>query len=196
VVPAWTLQLARGILALALGVIITLSLDHSPAFGFLVFGVFAALSGAILLVALMRSPYSARMRGAVLGQTVAAFVAGGFALGAPDGDTRTLALVVGIWALVAGVLEAVAGFVTRTSSPLGRDWLIAGVLTVVLGVIALLLPADFVQAYEGESGAAGTLTSSIILVGVLGAWAILVGVLQSISAVTARTARRTPASAS
>jgi uncharacterized membrane protein HdeD (DUF308 family) len=188
VVAAWTLQLARGILALALGLTITLTLEHTPAFGLLTFGVFALLSGAVLAVAGVRSAYPGRMRGAFLAQAVATLAAGVVALAIP-GDVVFFAILVGSWAVVTGLLEASSGFLARSFAPLARDWIIAGVLTVVLGGVALLLPPDFAQAFAGEKGNAGVLTSSVILIGVVGAWAILVGVLQCISAVTVRADR-------
>jgi len=189
VVAAWTLQLARGILALALGVTITLTLEHTPAFGLLTFGIFAVLTGLVLLLAVVRSVYSGRMRGAFFGQGVLTLAAGIVALAVPTGDLVFFAILIGSWAIVAGLLEASSGFLTRSSAPLARDWIIAGVLTVALGGIALLLPPDFVQSFAGEKGNAGTLTSSVILIGVVGAWAILTGVLQCISAVTVRADR-------
>ena len=66
VVAAWIAQLARGVLALVLGVTITLTLEHSPLFGLLTFGGFAVLSGAVLLVATLRGAYAGRMRAAFL----------------------------------------------------------------------------------------------------------------------------------
>lgn len=188
-VPAWTLQLTRGILALALGVTITLTLEHTPGFGLLTFGVFAVLTGAVLLLAVLRSAYAGRMRGVFLGQAAATLAAGIVALAVPEGDVTVFGILLGSWALVAGLLEATGGFLSRAISPLARDWLIAGVLTVALGAVALLVPPDFVQAFAGDRGNAGTLTSSVILIGVVGAWAILVGVLQCISAVTVRAER-------
>ena len=185
-VAAWTLQLARGVLALALGVTITLTLDHSPAFGLLTFGVFAVLAGAILVLASLRSAYAGRLRTAFLLQGVATAAAGIVALAVPGGGVAFLAIVVGSWALVAGLLEGASGILARSLSPLARDWIITGVLTVVLGIVALVLPPDFAQAFTGEKGNSGTLTSAVILIGVLGAWAILVGVLQVISAITVR----------
>jgi uncharacterized membrane protein HdeD (DUF308 family) len=189
VVAAWTLQLARGILALALGLTITLTLEHTPAFGLLTFGVFAVLTGGVLLLAVGRSAYPGRMRGAFFGQAIVTLAAGIIALAVPGGDVVFFAILVGSWAVVAGLLEASSGFLARSFAPLARDWIIAGVLTVLLGGVALLLPPDFVQTFSGERGNAGTLTSSIILIGVVGAWAILVGVLQCISAVTVRADR-------
>jgi uncharacterized membrane protein HdeD (DUF308 family) len=189
VVAAWIAQLARGILALALGIAITLTLDHSPVFGLLTFGAFAVLSGVVLLVATLRGAYAARMRAGFLAQAVATLAAGVLALAVPGGGVAYLAIVVGAWAIVTGLLEGTSGILSRRLVPLARDWILTGALTVVLGVVAFALPPDFVQAFAGERGNSGTLTSSVILVGVLGAWAILVGVLQVISAVTVRADR-------
>lgn len=189
-VPAWTLQLARGILALGLGVTIALTLAHTPAFGLTVFGAFALLSGAVLVVAGLRSAYGGRMRGLVLTQGAVTLAVGVVALTNVGADTRFLGLVVGVWALVAGAQETLAGILARATSPLARDWLIGGILTLALGVVALVLPADFVQTFVGErEGSAGTLTAPVVLIGVLGAWAVLTGVLQTISAVSVRSTR-------
>jgi uncharacterized membrane protein HdeD (DUF308 family) len=189
VVAAWIAQLARGVLALVLGVTITLTLDHSPVFGLVTFGAFALLVGVVLVVAALRSAYAGRMRTAFLVQGLATAVAGIVALAVPTGGVAFLAIVVGVWAIVTGLLEGASGVLTRAVAPLSRDWIITGVLTLALGLVAVLLPPDFVQAFSGERGNSGTLTSSVILIGVIGAWAILVGVLQVISAITVRADR-------
>lgn len=188
-VAAWIAQLARGILTLALGVTITLTLEHTPVFGLVTFGVFAVLSGVVLLVASLRGGYAGRMRAGFLAQGVATLAAGGGALAVPGGGVAFLAYLVGAWAVVTGLLEGASGILARSRSLLARDWIIAGVLTIALGAVALLLPPDFAQEFSGERGASGTVTSSVILIGVIGAWAILVGVLQTISAITVRTVR-------
>lgn len=195
-VPAWIAQLTRGVLALALGVTITLTLAHTPVFGLLTFGAFAVLSGGILLVAALRGTYAGRMRPAFLAQAGVTLAAGLVALVFSGAGIAFLAILVGAWAVVVGVLEGASGILGRSASPLGRDWLITGILTVVLGLVALLLPPDFVQAFSGDKGVSGTLTSSVILIGVLGAWAILVGVLQTISAISVRGDRTVQAVAS
>lgn len=188
-IAAWIAQLARGVLALALGVTITLTLEHSPAFGLLTFGAFAVLSGAVMLLASLRSAYAGRMRATFLLQGVATVAAGIVALAVPTGGVAFFALLVGVWAIVTGLLEGASGILTRSLAPLSRDWIITGALTVLVGGVAVLLPPDFVQAFSGEKGNSGTLTSSVILIGVIGAWAILVGVLQVISAITVRSDR-------
>lgn len=189
-VAAWIAQLSRGVLALALGIAITLTLDHSPFFGLLTFGAFAILTGVVLLVATLRGAYAGRMRAAFLAQGVASLAAGIVALVVPGGGVAFLAMLVGAWAVVTGLLEGASGILSRRLVPLARDWILAGALTILLGIVAFALPPDFVQAFAGEKGNSGTLTSSVILIGALGAWAIVVGVLQVISAVTVRTERR------
>ncbi len=188
-VAAWIAQLARGVLALALGITITLTLEHSPVFGLLTFGAFAVLTGAVLVAASLRTAYAGRMRTTFLVQGVATLAAGIVAFAVPTGGVAFLAILVGVWAVVSGLLEGASGILTRSDLPIARDWIITGVLTVVLGVVAFALPPDFVQAFAGEKGNSGTLTSSVILIGVIGAWAILVGVLQVISAITVRSDR-------
>jgi uncharacterized membrane protein HdeD (DUF308 family) len=192
VVAAWIAQLARGVLALALGITITLTLAHTPVFGLVTFGVFAVLTGVVLLVASLRGAYAGRMRAGFLAQGVATFAAGAVALAVPGGGVAFLAYLVGSWAVVAGFLEGASGILARSRSSLARDWVIVGILTLALGAVSFVLPPDFAQSFSGDRGASGTLTSSVILIGAIGAWAVLVGVLQTISAFTVRASRTTP----
>jgi uncharacterized membrane protein HdeD (DUF308 family) len=189
VVAAWIAQLARGILALALGVTIALTLAHTPLFGLLTFGVFAVLSSVVLLVAVLRGDYAGDRRFTFLMQAIATLAAGIAALAVPNGGVSFLAILVGAWALLTGLLEGASGILARSRSPLARDWVITGVVTVLLGIVAVVVPPDFVQAFAGERGQSGTLTSSVILIGVLGGWAVIVGVLQTISAISVRADR-------
>jgi uncharacterized membrane protein HdeD (DUF308 family) len=196
VVAAWIAQLARGILAVALGVTIALTLDHSPSFGFLAFGAYALLSGLLLLVAEARGRYSAPRRGLFVPAGVASLVTAVVAFVSAGADVAVLGVLVGVWAVATGLLEGASGVLMRRASPLARDWVLSGVLTTLLGVVALVLPSDVVQTFTGERGVAGTLTSSVILIGVLGAWAVSTGVLEVISAVSVRGVRPTAAVAS
>ncbi len=51
---AWIVALLRAVPALALGLVITFSSDHSATFGLVAFGVFALVTGAVVLVAALR----------------------------------------------------------------------------------------------------------------------------------------------
>lgn len=187
--PLWIPQLARGLAAVALGVTITLSLDHSPRFGLVAFGVFAVVAGAIGLAADVRGTIAGATRVLFAVASGATLVAGIIALALADGGVPVLVPLVAGWAAVAGAAELIAGIRTRRREPAARDWIIVGTATVLLAVVFLLVPGDLAEAFAGEKGNSGVLTSSIVLVGSLGAWAVVTGVVQLISAVSLRPAR-------
>lgn len=182
----WVTQLARGIAALALGILITLTLDHSSDFTLVVFGAFAVLGGATLLVGTFRGRYAEGHRALFVIQGVATVAAGvaafaGFSAGVP----YLIGVVVG-FGLATGGLELASGIRARRRHPAARDWVLVGATTLALAVVFLLVPADLAQPFSGEKGISGTLTSAVVLTGALGAWAVIVGVIQAISAVSLR----------
>lgn len=193
----WVAPLARAVPALVLGLVITFSQDHSAPFGLVGFGVFAVVTAAVLLASGLRADRGAR--GLVLLQGVVTAVAGVAALVAPAGGLGYLVLVVSAWAIVAGALEAVNGIRFRRGRIAARDWLVTGVLTVLLGLAFLLVPQTFSDPYaiedEGEVVFAGTVTAEILLVGILGAWAIIAGVQLAIAAGSLRVPRTASAKA-
>jgi uncharacterized membrane protein HdeD (DUF308 family) len=177
-----------------LGLVITFSQDHSAAFGLVGFGAFAIVTAAVLLASGLRADRG--VRGLVLVQGVVTAVAGIAALLLPNGGVGYLVPVVSAWAILTGALEAVNGIRFRRARIAGRDWLVTGVLTAALGLVFLLVPQGYADAYsvEDKSGViSGTVTADILLVGILGAWAIIVGVQLAIAAFTLRAPR--PASA-
>lgn len=188
--PAWIPQLSRGLLALALGIVIVFTLEHTPAFGLATFGAFAVLSGGVLLVGTLRGDYGVPVGATLVAQGIVTVAAGVVALALVTAGPVALGLVLGGWGLVAGALEMVSGIRARGRSPIARDWILGGALTLVLGLVALVFPAEFSQAFSGDKGVQGVLTGPVVIIGVLGAWAMLVGVLQTISAVSLRGAAR------
>lgn len=182
---SWVAPAARALPALALGLVITFSQDHSAALGLLAFGCYAVVAAAVLLASALRADRAIRgialLQGAV---TAAAAVA---ALALPIGGVGLLVLVVSAWALVSGALEFVNGLRFRRIRPAARDWLVTGGLTVLLGVAVLLVPQGLAHAFQFEDGdrvISGAVTADIMLVGLLGAWAVIAGVQLAISAVT------------
>ncbi len=189
---SWVAPLARAVPALVLGVVITFSPDHSAGLGFVGFGVLAVLWAAVLLASGLRADRA--IRGLVLVQGVVTAVAGVAALVIPERGVGTLVLVVSAWAVVAGALEAVNGIRFRRSRAVARDWIATGVLTVLLGLVFLLVPQGFADPYaveeKGEIVFTGTVTTEVLLVGLLGAWAVIVGVQLVIAAVSLRLDRQ------
>lgn len=188
----WVAPLARAIPALALGLVITFSQDHSAALGLIGFGAFAVVTAAVLLASGLRADRA--VRGLVLVQGVVTAVAGIAALVLPGGGVGYLVSVVSAWAIVTGALEAVNGIRFRRARAAARDWLVTGVLTVLLGLVLLLVPQTFADPYSVED-VSGTITADILLVGILGAWAIVVGVQLAIAAGTLRAPRAASAKA-
>lgn len=187
----WVAPFARALPALVLGLVITFSQDHSATLGLVGFGVFAIVTASVLLASGLRADRS--VRGIVLVQGVVTAVAGIAALVLPGGGIGYLVTVVSAWAIVAGALEAVNGIRFRRARLAARDWLFSGVLTAMLGLVFLLVPQDYADSYavEGATGGtvAGTVTADILLVGILGAWAIILGVQLAIAAFSLRAPR-------
>jgi uncharacterized membrane protein HdeD (DUF308 family) len=186
----WVAPLARSLPALVLGLVITFSQDHSAALGLVAFGVFGIVTASVLLASALRADRS--VRGLVLLQGIVTAVAGIAALVLPGGIGYLVPLV-SAWAIVTGALEAVNGVRFRRARPAARDWLFTGVLTAMLGLVFLLVPQDYADSYAVADAAdrvvSGVVTADILLVGILGAWAIILGVQLAIAAFSLRAPR-------
>jgi len=184
----------RAALLLALGLLVTFVADHSAPFGQLVFGVAAlALTAPAVLDAVLRRragiPWGLSAVRAGVG-----LVAGVVALVLlPASGVGLLVALLSGWALVAGGAELVEGVLDRRHGRGGeaRDAILVGAITVVLAIVLLVIPPDFTEPWRvvstaGEVEAEGAVTTSIMAVGLLGAWAIVTGVLLAISALGPR----------
>nr|BFF16039.1 hypothetical protein GCM10025699_73420 [Microbacterium flavescens] len=109
-------------------------------------------------------------------QGVVGVVVGALALVFAQSGLPVLVALVIAWALVTGALELVAGLRRRGRSPLARDWTTVGAITLVLGLVFLVVPPDYSQQLGGIEEIDGVLTSSTVLVGLLGAYGALIGV--------------------
>lgn len=210
-------QLARAAFAALAALMITFSSDHSAAVGLSVFSGFAIATALVLFAAAwLVYPATRRWPVVLLGAaTIIAGMAGGLA------PLRTVAgffAIVVSWAIVAGLLEAVAGIRAlrgprraRTgevaawsdgSAPLApaprsesRDALVVGVLTVILGIALLFVPTGYALEYTiAEANQTFTLTGITIGVGVFGGYAAIVAVYLGIAGFSPRPAPAVEAS--
>ncbi|TXK18938.1 DUF308 domain-containing protein [Homoserinibacter sp. GY 40078] len=189
----WVAPLARAVPALVLGLVITFSQDHTASFGLLAFGIFAVFTAAVLLASGLRADRA--IRGPVLTQGIVTAVAGIAALLVPSAEHGYVVLIVSGWALVTGALETVNGLRFRRVRAAARDWLLTGALTLALGLVFLLVPSGFAEDYSVEDGdrvISGVVTADVMLVGLLGAWAVLVGVQLAIATISLRSPRTAP----
>jgi uncharacterized membrane protein HdeD (DUF308 family) len=186
---AWVVPAMRALVALIVGFVITFTPAHSAAFGLIAFGLFAVVEGAIVGAGALGGRVERRARGLFLTQGIVTVIAGIAALVRPDGGVHYLVWVVSAWAIVTGALELVSGIRARGRVAAARDWMILGALTLILAISFLAVPPDYSQTLGGLEQIKGELTASVVLVGMFGAWAIVVGVLLGISAVSARNPR-------
>jgi uncharacterized membrane protein HdeD (DUF308 family) len=193
VLAPWILPAGRAALAIALGLAITFTGGHTASFGLIAFGVFALLSGLLLVAATLGPRSPAEARTAFRAQGVVSVIAGIAALVLPGGGIGYFVWVLSGWAIVTGALELTSGIRARSRVPGWRDWVLVGALTVLLGIVALVIPPDIADSFSGDKGVEGLLTTPIILVGMLGAWAVITGVLQAIAAASPRQPARTGA---
>jgi hypothetical protein len=202
-------QLARAAFAALAAVMITFSPDHSAAVGVAVFSGFAiatalVFGGAIWLVYPSGRRWPAILLGLV---TLLAGMVGGV------GPVRTAAgffVLLVAWALLTGLIETVQGArALRRPRALksgdvapwaggstelapaprseGRDALVVGILTLVLGIALLLVNPAFALQYTIEDvHETFTLTGTIIGVGIFGGYAAIVAVYLAIAGFSPR----------
>lgn len=175
----WLVPVARAAVAAVAAVVITFSGDHSPWLGLSVFGGFAVLTALVHLVFGSGPLASDRVsRRAFTAQAILTALAGAAALVlAPSAGLPAFYLIVIVWSLLTGALELYSGYRLRGRSPLARDWMTIGGLTVLLTVAFLLVPPGLDQQFTGPDGVARSLTASVVTVGIFGAYAAIVAVL-------------------
>lgn len=176
----WVLHIVRAVLFGLVAVFTTFALDHSPQMGLLTFGVFAVVAGITVGALSFRSVDDGPTRRLVIAQSAVSIIAGAVALVLNATGLGTYLLTVSIWAGMTGLLELYTGYRLARRSPLSRDLLIAGALTALLAVVFVLLPPDYQQSSGGINDAPLTLTSSVIAVGVFGAYAAVMAVFLAI----------------
>ncbi|HEU4807692.1 MAG TPA: hypothetical protein VFT01_05470, partial [Homoserinimonas sp.] len=154
----WMVPVLRAIPAIAVGVIITFTEDHGPRIGLIAFGVFALVSGAILLVGSLRTVTDPVVRGVFIAQGAISLIGGAASVLLWESGIGVLLLIVTVFAALTGVLELYAGLRSRGTAP-SRDWLTVGAYTAVAAIVFVLIPPD-----------------SILVIGLIGAYAIILGV--------------------
>lgn len=154
--------LARGVLALVLAVVVTFSPEHSPAVGLAVLGGWAVLTGiALLLISRRTRSLLSRAHGAAA--VLAAIAAFAVLLLAPAAAPAALVPLLAGLAAVSGALDVAAG----VRGGAGRDGVVVGGASLLLALLVFAFPAD-----------------PVFTVGLLGAWAAIVGVYLVIGALS------------
>lgn len=172
----WPVPILRAIPFLVLGMVITFVNNHSAVIGMTVFGATTLAGGLALGLGSWKWLSDPSSRTLALVQGAVGVIFGAVALSFSTGGLPMLVALVTGWALLSGVLELVTGLRRRRTSGLARDWMLLGGITVLLAVIYLIVPTDYSKELGGIEKIRGTLTSSTILVGLVGAYGALVGI--------------------
>lgn len=186
----WPWVLVRALGALVIGVVITFSADHSTLLGYASFGGFAVVSGLVLVVGAVLALPAGLLRGFQLAQGAVSLAFGVVALFSTAAGLPFLILLLSAWAVISGFLELYLGLRSRGRLDYSRDWLFAGALTVLFAVVVLVVPSDYSQPFIGPDEVERSLTASVILVGVLGAYGAVLGVYLVIAGLSLKWAGR------
>lgn len=164
----------RAIPAVVVGLIITFLEDHSPRIGLVAFGVFALISGVVLLVGSLRTLTDQVLRGVFIAQAGISIVIGASALAFWASGIGVLLFIVTVYAALTGALELYAGLRSRGAAP-ARDWATVGSYTAVAAIVFVLIPPD-----------------SILATGLIGAYGLILGVFLVIAGLSLKWASEKP----
>jgi uncharacterized membrane protein HdeD (DUF308 family) len=183
----WSLPAARALPALLIAVLITFSPDHSARFGLTALGVFALADAGLIALLVRRTVADAPLRRMLFLRAGLTGLVGVAALVLVGSHAATLLLLLTAWAVAMAILDLCAG-VTRGRFVNGaKDLIFTGAAAAVLAVVTVALPADLNDSVRGTEGA-DVLTTSIIAVGVFGAWAAVTGLFLAIGGLSLKPA--------
>jgi uncharacterized membrane protein HdeD (DUF308 family) len=133
----WAIAL-RGLVAVVFGILVFVWPLLSLEVLVLLFGAFALVDGVLALVAAFRVT---RERWALLLEGVVSLVAGLFALVLPGAATVAFLFLIAAWSIVTGVFEIVQAI--RVRERIDNEWwlILAGVASVLFGVLIYVWPA-------------------------------------------------------
>ena len=196
-VMPWWLPILRAIVALAAALVITFTGGHSAQFGLIALTAWLGATAIVDLVGWRVLPKTLA-RTASFGRGVVGLfgtlLAGLAAVGAfgPMLDVERAA-VLGLTAaatlLIIGMFEAGVGVKTKGLDAYSRDWSTAGVIQIVAAIAIMVVPPGFEHRYQVED-VDGLLTGAIIMIGLLGLTAAVLGVLLVIAGISLRSAAR------
>lgn len=164
----------RGAAAVLFGILVVLWPGVSVLALVILFGIYALFDGAANIVH-YATRKSRRSVWQLLGGIISVF-AGIVAFAWPGITVLSLALVIGLWAVILGVSQIGLAFEVKRTVGSWWLWLITGIITTLFGLVLVILPG------------AGILS----LLGLLSSFAILLGVLLIASGVGLRRLGKSP----
>jgi len=157
----WWLLALRGLAAILFGLLTFIWPGISLFALIMLFGAFALINGVLSIFMAVRAPKGYPRFGSLLLGGVCGIFASILTLIWPGLTALGLLIMIAAWAIVTGILEIVAAIKLRKE--IKREWLLilAGLCSVVFGVLLMLMPGP----------------GALVLVLWIGAYALVVGLL-------------------
>jgi uncharacterized membrane protein HdeD (DUF308 family) len=134
-----TSLIARGILAVVVGIIALAWPSVTVLALVILFAVYAFIAAGLQAA----RAFSSRKAGPVIGHLLlglADLAAGVIALAWPGPTALVLVLIVGVWAIIAGLVEFFAAFASGESAGTRAMFILGGLITIAFGVVLCARP--------------------------------------------------------
>lgn len=191
----WPIPIARAGALAALAVVIAFTAEHSPRFGLTSFGIFALVNALVIGFLAFQRLDATSMRSSFVSQAVVSASLGIFALVFSSASIGFLFLVLTAFAAISGLIELLSGYRARGRFVASTDWMVVGGLTVATAVIFLLTPPAYSQSFKDPDGVTRVLDSSVVIIGVLGAYAAVTAVYLVIAGLSSKWGTQVPVAA-
>ena len=167
---SWWSFLLRGIIALAFGIVMIAYPSATAKTFFWIFGVFVLVYGLVDLIRGVVHLFKKEKWFATFTWGAVGLIIGGIILGnlnhATAGFLWVMAILVGIWVIILGVVELAAAFDLPPET--GRGWIgVLGVISIIFGIIILAYPF-------------GTVYTLMVLIGI---YAIIAGIFDIVMSI-------------
>jgi uncharacterized membrane protein HdeD (DUF308 family) len=156
----WWIFLVRGVLAILFGIIAWIWPDLTVTVLVVLFGAYALVDGIFAIVAAVTSGEGGRWLPLLL-LGLAGIAIGIMTFLWPDITAVALVVIIGVWAIIIGIMQIVAAFQLRQQ--IEGEWALglAGLAAIIFGAIVVIFPGD----------------GAIALVWLIGLYAIFFGIL-------------------
>ena len=171
----WVFAIVRGVLAIIFGLIALFAPIATAIVLAILIGVFAIVTGVFDIIEAIRHRGSSSMvLRIVLGAVSILF--GILVLIWPGISLAILVIMVGVWAIVTGILQVMSSVRHRAIPDSGWVWgIIGGALTILFGIVVLIWPR----------------TGVVAIIWIIGIWAVVWGITLIVLGVQLRKAART-----
>src|SRR3977135_3095598 len=162
----WWLLALRGLVAVLFGVLAFMWSGATLITLVWLFGAFALVNGILSLVLAAKTPKGYPKVGSLILGGLLGILAGLLAFVMPGITALGLLILIAAWAIATGVMELIAA--VRLRKIIANEWLLilAGIASVVFGIILLVQPA----------------AGALALIWLIAAWAVVFGILLMILA--------------